>query len=329
MLLQPLTTTTSHQENIQGITQTLIDRILDKCLADFEHEDYVAGVHHLCVRLGKLLQTHGTDTFQDWIKDYCLSHPVSQYLMQSPFTKRCFDKPRGYAGDATLIDYIYRIGDLKEEHSPAGKMIHDACIMSSCCDSVRWRAQHLGGEINKMFDQKGSKISAISIASGHLRELSFVDDFDGKIENFVGLDQDENSNDVARTSYSYNNLFIFDESIRYVLAKKLPEQSFDLVYSTGLFDYLEDKLASRMTSRMFDLVAPGGSMIIPNFAKGMPEQGYMEAFMDWYLIYRDEAEVFDFMSELNMDEVDSYDIYSDPSGNVLYLKVNKKGCIPL
>ena len=76
MLVQSLTTTTSHQENIQGITQTLIDRILDKCLADFERKDYIAGVHHLCVRLGKLLQTHGTDTFQDWIKDYCLSHPV-------------------------------------------------------------------------------------------------------------------------------------------------------------------------------------------------------------------------------------------------------------
>lgn len=324
MLLQPLTTTFSQTEKIQCITQTLIDRILDKCLEDFKNEDYISGVHHLCVRLGKLLQTHGTDTFQEWIKAYCLSHPVSQYLKQSPFTKRCFDKPRGYAGDATLIDYIYRIGGLQEAHSTAGKMIHDACIMSSCCDSVRWRAQHLGGELDKMFVQKRRKISAISIASGHLRELSFVDGFESKLANFVGLDQDEESNAVARGSFPYQNLFIFDESIRYVLSKKLPEQSFDLVYSTGLFDYLEDKLAARMTSRMFDLVAPGGSMIIPNFAKGMPEQGYMEAFMDWYLIYRDEAQVFAFMSELDMNEVQSYDIYSDPSGNVLYLKVNKK-----
>lgn len=324
MLVQSSATDPRHIIKTQGITQTLIDRILDTSLEHFENEEYTSGVQFLCVRLGKLLQTHSTDIFQDWIKDYCLSHPVSQYLMQSPFTKRCFDKPRGYAGDATLIDYIYRMGDLMEAFSEAGKMIHDACIMSSCCDSVRWRAQHLGGEINKMYDQKGRKISAISIASGHLRELSYVDDFDSKIENFVGLDQDENSNTVARKSFPYHNLFIFDESIRYVLSKKLPEQSFDLVYSTGLFDYLEDKLAARMTSRMFDLVAPGGSMIIPNFAKGMPEQGYMEAFMDWYLIYRDEVQVFDFMSELDMDEVEGFDIYSDPSGNVLYLKVNKK-----
>jgi extracellular factor (EF) 3-hydroxypalmitic acid methyl ester biosynthesis protein len=324
MTLQTSINTMSSSVTINSITQKLIDRILNKTYEDFQHEDYVSGVYNLCIRLGKLLQTHGSTSFQDWIKDYCISHPVNEYLMQSPFTKRCFDKPRGYAGDATLIDYIYRIGDLKEAHSTAGKMIHDACIMSSCCDSVRWRAQHLGGEINKMYHQKGRKISAISIASGHLRELAYVDGFDSKIAIFVGLDQDEKSNDVARSSFPHSNLFIFDESIRYVLAKKLPEQSFDLVYSTGLFDYLEDKLAARMTSRMFDLVAPGGSMIIPNFAKGMPEQGYMEAFMDWYLIYRDENQLFDFMSELNMDEVASFDIYSDPSGNVLYLKVIKK-----
>ncbi len=324
MLLQPLSTAISHQDKIQGITQVLIDRILDETMEYFEREDHNAGVHHLCVRLGKLLQTHGTDTFKDWIKDYCLAHPVSYFLMQSPFTKRCFDKPKGYAGDATLIDYIYRIGDLKEGHTADGKMIHDACIMSSCCDSVRWRAQHLGNEINALYTQKERKISAISIASGHLRELSYVDSFDHKIENFVGLDQDEDSNTEARKSFPYKNLYVFDESIKYVLSKKLPEQSFDLVYSTGLFDYLDDKLAARMTSRMFDLVAPGGSMIIPNFAKGMPEQGYMEAFMDWYLIYRNEAQVFDFMSELDMTKVESYDIYSDPSGNVLYLKVNKK-----
>ncbi len=47
-----------------------------------------------------------------------------------------------------------------------------------------------------------------------------------------------------------------------------------------------------MIRRMFDLVTTGGTMIIPNFAKGIIERGYMETFMDWYLIYRDEMEMF-------------------------------------
>src|SRR5512139_4125726 len=34
-------------------------------------------------------------------------HPLVHLLHQDPFTCRCFCKPRGYAGDAKMIDFIY------------------------------------------------------------------------------------------------------------------------------------------------------------------------------------------------------------------------------
>ena len=36
-----------------------------------------------------------------------LTHPLGELLHRDPFTRRGFDKPRGYAGDAVLIDYLY------------------------------------------------------------------------------------------------------------------------------------------------------------------------------------------------------------------------------
>ena len=36
----------------------------------------------------------------------CLEHPIRQLLHQDPFTRRAFSKPRGYAGDAVMMDYI-------------------------------------------------------------------------------------------------------------------------------------------------------------------------------------------------------------------------------
>jgi extracellular factor (EF) 3-hydroxypalmitic acid methyl ester biosynthesis protein len=320
MLMQ----TVDNKAKNKTISAALLKNILDSSLEAINNKEYAKAVLTLQQRLGKFTMIHGTEEVQGWIQDYCLSHPVTDMLMQSPFTKRCMDKPKGYAGDATLIDYIYRIGDLKESHTPEGKSLHDTLIMSSSCEAVRWRAQHLGEEINAMYEKKARKISAISIASGHLRELEHVKNFEDKIENFIGLDQDKDSNAQARKFYPYKNLFIFDECIKYVLTRKLPAESFDLVYSTGLFDYLDAKLSARMTSRMFELVNAGGSMIIPNFAKNTLEQGYMECFMDWYLTYRDEIELFDFMSELDMDQVASYQIYGDQFGNILYLKVTKK-----
>ena len=40
----------------------------------------------------------------------CRDHPVGAYLYQDPLTFRCFQKPRGYPGDAEIIDLIYGSG---------------------------------------------------------------------------------------------------------------------------------------------------------------------------------------------------------------------------
>ena len=41
----------------------------------------------------------------------CSAHPLRDLLLTDPFTWRAFAKPRGYAGDAVMMDYIYGLGD--------------------------------------------------------------------------------------------------------------------------------------------------------------------------------------------------------------------------
>src|SRR4051794_26007505 len=41
----------------------------------------------------------------------CLDHPLRNLLHEDPFTFRAFSKPRGYAGDAVMMDYIYGLGE--------------------------------------------------------------------------------------------------------------------------------------------------------------------------------------------------------------------------
>jgi len=49
----------------------------------------------------------------------CLQDPVCNLLYQDPFTYRAFSKPRGYAGDAVMMDYIYGLGEAAEAVSGA------------------------------------------------------------------------------------------------------------------------------------------------------------------------------------------------------------------
>ena len=41
------------------------------------------------------------------LREQIQSHPVRALIHEDPMTRRSFEKPRGYAGDAVLLDYIY------------------------------------------------------------------------------------------------------------------------------------------------------------------------------------------------------------------------------
>jgi extracellular factor (EF) 3-hydroxypalmitic acid methyl ester biosynthesis protein len=45
--------------------------------------------------------------WNQFTKTTCLEHSLIDLVHQCPFTYHAFTKPRGYAGDAELIDFIY------------------------------------------------------------------------------------------------------------------------------------------------------------------------------------------------------------------------------
>ena len=64
-------------------------------------------------------------------------------------------------------------------------------------------------------------------------------------------------------------------------------------------------------------------MLIPNFLAGVRDTGYMEAFMDWRLIYRDQADMHALAAALPQDDVASYRVFDDRHDAITYLLVNK------
>ncbi|HNR06229.1 MAG TPA: class I SAM-dependent methyltransferase [Saprospiraceae bacterium] len=195
---------------------------------------------------------------------------------------------------------------------------------SSACQSVRWRALHLAEKIDEVHQSNQKRINILSLASGHLRELHYVRDFDQKVERFYGIDQDPRSNEEARRSLPYLQLDIREESILNVIREKYkPNRPLDFIYSAGLFDYLNDKVAQKLITSSFRLLAPGGRILVANFAPDLVEQAYMEAFMDWYLIYRDENQMEALAEDLPISQVGEVKTYRDAMGNVVYLQIIK------
>ena len=200
----------------------------------------------------------------------CLDHPLRALLHQDPFTYRAFSKPRGYAGDAVMMDYIYGLGEAApaaREATPLGRAIFQYMDSRPSAEAVRYRRRLLAGLIDRVA-RRGSA-GVLAIAAGHLREVELSTSVQsGALREFVALDQDENSLTVVEREYARFGVRSVPGSVRQILARKTGLGQYDLVYAAGLFDYLNAPVAAALTSRMFEMVRPGGLLLIPNFREG-------------------------------------------------------------
>src|SRR6185369_11652952 len=90
-------------------------------------------------------------------------------------------------------------------------------------------------------------------------------------------------------------------SVRDVLAGRVRIPQSDVVYASGLFDYLDQRSGAALLKRMFAAVTAGGSVVIPNLTPHNEEVGYMEAVMDWWMCYRNEADMCELAALLPVD----------------------------
>jgi hypothetical protein len=70
------------------------------------------------------------------------------------------------------------------------------------------------------------------------------------------------------------------------LGQRLGE--FEFVYSMGLFDYLTAPVARAVLAKAWELVAPGGTLLVGNYHVDSPSRVYMDYWADWPLVYRTE-----------------------------------------
>jgi extracellular factor (EF) 3-hydroxypalmitic acid methyl ester biosynthesis protein len=255
----------------------------------------------------------------------CLNHPVAGLLHQDPFTNRAFSRPRGYAGDAVMMDYIYGLGEAGEaarNATPLGRAIFQYMDTRPSAKAVRYRRRLIAGLIDRVGEREGARV--LSVAAGHLREVEYSSAVQtGRLQEFVALDQDEASLAVVTRDYAHLGIQPLPGSVRQILSGKATLGQYDFVYAAGLFDYLTAPVAAALTCRMFEMTRPGGLMLIPNFLTGVRDVGYMEAFMDWHLIYRNQADMRALAAALPSGSVSSCQVFDDPDDAITFLLVSK------
>lgn len=254
------------------------------------------------------------------------AHPLRELIHQDPFSARSYNKPRGYAGDAVLIDYIYS-GDAQDqdrEITPLGREIFRYNYDTPACAGVRARRDLVASIIDEVCAVT-DRPHILSVACGHLREASLCRSVSaGEVGRFVALDQDKLSLDVVEAEVSSRGVVPVWSSIKSLFRGDIAREHFDFIYTTGLYDYLDDRLATKLTERLFDMLASGGRLLVANFLPDLWGSGYMETFMDWKLLYRTAEQITALSSGIAESEIATRRTYTEKNGNIVFLDITRR-----
>src|SRR4051812_41046514 len=262
---------------------------MDMVLAQIRSGQVNAGMARMHLILRERRRELPEDAWRQFVAQL-RQHPLVGILHADPFTQRAFAKPRGYAGDAVMMDYIYGYGVQEcEALSPTTRKVFDYCTTTSAPLAVRFRRQLLAETIDAAANAcPGRPADVLALAAGHLREADLSCAVRAGRARITAIDQDEESLGVIRRDYGALQISTVNASVRRIIAGRVHLEPCDLAYSAGLYDYLPAAAATRLTALMFDALRPGGRLLVANFLPNIFDLGYMEGVMDWQLIYRDD-----------------------------------------
>lgn len=239
----------------------------------------------------------------------------SKEFLEGTLQGRALTKPCGYSGDYLLVDKIftnhisthskYKIWDTYFQQHAAPK-------------AMRNRKEYF----KRLLLTKATKISnlkLLNVVSGSGREiLELYNDLPVNTTlRTTCVELDDSAIDYSKKlnrNYLNKVTYIHDTIFRYC-----NDCARDVIWSAGLFDYLEDRAFILLLKRFKDWLKPGGEIVIGNFNEDHnPSRDFLEIFGDWFLIHRTEKELRDLGKKAGFSD-DQVNVNSAEDNIILYL----------
>ena len=204
-------------------------------------------------------------------------------------------KPRGYAGDFEMLARICQETCCRD---PLGRAFDRYFLRQAAPQAVRARTEQTAAALAaECLRRPAEALRVVSVGSGPALEvaaaLAMLPDQRRATVHVTLLDLDPDALEFARGRL---HPLLPGESLRCERANlfRLPEMprraqllgTPDFLVCAGLFDYLDDDAAAAMLALFWQRLAPGGLLLVGNFAPHNPTRAYMEWIGNWYLLYR-------------------------------------------
>jgi extracellular factor (EF) 3-hydroxypalmitic acid methyl ester biosynthesis protein len=263
---------------------------------------------------------------------------VTPLALDSPICRRAYEKPFGYPGDYQVMMYYYN-NDL-EGDSAYGKVIHKFACEHPLANGVRTRrdfiAELMEAEHRRVLAVNSeATFRVVSLGCGPAFEVS---DFIARNRTWPGriiwtlIDQEEETLSIAYQASrreigkwgSNGQLNLLNLSFAQMISEGLPLKepgSQQLIFATGLFDYIRESRAQDIVRAMYDLLEVGGLISIGNAIAPNDFFWEPEFVMDWTMFYRTRDEMTR-LAEL-LPQNAHVEVVTEPGGAYFFLMIRK------
>lgn len=264
------------------------DRFFDYIARLISQGNSVGGLHFLA---GALVSAKSGKAARAGLR----AHQLHQILLLDPFVARAFNKSPGYAGDAGLIDMLVD-RHLPEGTGDLGRQLFAVTSVSPLAQAMRDRVSHASTALR---DKLRADKSVLALACGHLREADGLKRED--LSQLVAVDPEPLALARIRAVHGDTVTTIAGDPLTYLRAAARDGARFDYIYTSGLTDYLDDRAVSLLHHLMHRCLNPGGTLLVTNFLPDHMAVGWLDAVMNWPLVYRTETELHGFAAEIEME----------------------------
>jgi SAM-dependent methyltransferase len=241
---------------------------------------------------------------------------IKESLNENTLIGHGFVKPYGYPGDFKIIDSIYKFRINKDIRYKNWDLFFQN---QPAAHAVRNRKEYFIDECEQLLLEGRTKLKVLILGSGPATDVNeFLSRYPDSEITFDLVDFDQNAIDYARKqNEGYNGSIQYN---RINVLRFKPYKTYDLIWSSGLFDYFKDKHFTYLIKKYLASLNNEGTFIIGNFSTINPTKNLMEVLSDWYLNHRSVEDLWRIARQSGANDRFVM-VEEEPLGINLFLKI--------
>ena len=252
--------------------------------------------------------------------------------LQSQFVRHAFEKPGGYAGDYEVLEFIY---NNKPTSEGFGYCADCTFLADDYAKAVRNRKDTMKKKLKAILAGNPKSCKILNIACGasrDLRELFAESTFNlsGKT-TFTLIDKSKEalafSKEKLKDHPDGTEFVFYAHSVYDYLKKPIKYNELlsgqDVVYSIGLADYIPEDALRKQILFFFDLINPGGQLIIAHKDSKNYHPLLPDWWADWTFYLRDMDEVINIVKTSGISDYALTVEQEDDTNIVFFIIITK------